>query len=274
GRLAYWTGGFVNFGSSDTAAIQLSHTLVGVSGGVDYRFSPDFTGGIGAGYGRDVSDIGENDTQSTGQATSAAFYGSYHPGHIFMDGLLGLSRLDFDSDRFVTTTGATATGSRGGSQFFGSLSSGYEFRQNGWLVSPYGRFQASWNRLDDFTESGAGAYNLSYGSQSLSMLSTVAGLRGEYAIPTSWGTLSTRGRVEYTHDFAGSSRAVLGYADTGTLPYGIDVLGLSQNSMSVEFGVEAQFKHGVSLSFAYEGSFGFEDSAQDHTFLIKFKSKF
>ncbi|MDN7495258.1 hypothetical protein [Burkholderia gladioli] len=78
----------------------------------------------------------------------------------------------------------------------------------------------------------------------------------------------------YTHDLAGSSRANLGYADTGTLPYGIDVLGRTHNPMLVEFGVQAQLEHGVALSLARGGGFGFEDSARDHTFLIKFKSKF
>jgi uncharacterized protein YhjY with autotransporter beta-barrel domain len=274
GRLAGWTGGFVNFGSSDTSAIQLSHTLVGVSGGVDYRFSQNFTGGVGAGYGHDVSDIGENGTQSTGQAVSAAVYGSYHPSPVFIDAMVGASHLDFDSDRFVTTTGDIASGSRGGTQFFGSLTPGYEYRRESWLVSPYGRFQAAWTRLDAFTEGGAGAYDLAYGNQSLSMLSAVAGIRGELAIPKSWGVLSLKSRFEYTHDFAGSSWASLGYADTGTLPYGVDVLGLSHNSMSVEFGIEAQLEHGVALSFGYRGSFGFEDSAKDHTFLVKVRSKF
>jgi uncharacterized protein with beta-barrel porin domain len=274
GNLAFWTGGFVNFGSSDTAAIQLSHTLVGISAGMDYRFAPDFVAGVGAGYGRDISDIGENGTESTGQAVSAAFYASYHPGPIFVDSLLGLSHLSFDSTRFVTTTGDMASGNRGGTQFFGSVSSGYEYRHQGWLVSPYGRFQAAWTRLDDFTETGAGAYDLMYARQSMSMLSGVAGVRGEYAIPLAWGILTTHGRVEYTHDFAGSSLASLGYADLGNTPYGVEVLGLSHNSMSVELAIEAEFAHGIALSFGYQGGFGFEDSAQDHTFLVKLRSKF
>ncbi|WP_160294385.1 hypothetical protein [Burkholderia gladioli] len=58
------------------------------------------------------------------------------------------------------------------------------------------------------------------------------------------------------------------------MPYGIDVLGRTHNPMLVEFGVQAQLEHGVALSLARGGGFGFEDSARDHTFLIKFKSKF
>jgi uncharacterized protein with beta-barrel porin domain len=205
---------------------------------------------------------------------SAAIYGSYHPGPIFVDGLLGMSHLNFDSTRFVTTTGDMASGTRGGTQAFGSLSSGYEYRKGAWLFSPYGRFQAAWTRLDDFTETGAGAYNLKYGAQSLSMLSGVAGVRSEYAIPLAWGVLTTQGRVEYTHDFAGSSLATMGYADLGNTPYGVEVLGLSHNSMSVGLNIQAEFAHGIALIFGYQGTFGFEDSAQDHTFLVKFRSKF
>ncbi|MCH3828572.1 autotransporter outer membrane beta-barrel domain-containing protein, partial [Campylobacter jejuni] len=84
------------------SSTRIEHTLVGVSLGADYRVSPDLVAGMGIGYGREISDIGSNGTRSTGTALSAAFYGSYHPAPYFVDALLGVTRLDFDSRRHVT----------------------------------------------------------------------------------------------------------------------------------------------------------------------------
>ncbi|EGT5700642.1 autotransporter outer membrane beta-barrel domain-containing protein, partial [Cronobacter dublinensis subsp. dublinensis] len=147
-RLSWWTGGYVDFGRDKDSTMRLSHTLVGVSTGVDYRFTPDVTAGVGLGFGRDVSDIGDTGTRSNGQSMSTALYASYHPNAVFVDGLLGYSRLDFDSKRDVSETDAVARGSRGGRQFFGALASGYEFRTPQSLVSPYGRVQVSQTRLE------------------------------------------------------------------------------------------------------------------------------
>src|SRR5690606_27108481 len=197
GDLAFWSGGFVSFGTNDDGAINLDHTLVGVSAGVDYRFTPQLTAGFGVGYGRDVTEAGSNDTESRAEAFSLAAYGSYRPvPGFFLDGLDGYSTMTFDSVRYVTTTGEFATGPRGGDQLFASLSAGYEFRNEGLLISPYGRLSGSHSTLDAFTETGAGMWNLIYGQQTIDTLSGTLGLRFQYAIPMEWGVLTPRGRLE------------------------------------------------------------------------------
>ena len=274
GDIAFWTGGFVNFGTTDHGNIDLEHTLIGVSGGVDYRFRPDFVGGIGFGYGRDKTDIGSNGTESTARAFSAVIYGSYHPEPFYLDGLFGVSRLDFDSKRYVTMTGDFATGSRDGTQVFGSLSGGYEHRQGGLLFSPYGRIESAYTRLDGFDEAGAGPYGLAFGQQTFDMLAGVAGTRAEYAMPMDWGVFNTRGRLEYTHDFTGSSQASMGYADLGTLPYTLDLDSYMRNYLSVGLGIDVKVDSGMVLSFDYRTAFGFDGDARNDTIGIRLGSSF
>ena|GEM_PF-767400 len=274
GDTAFWTGGFVNFGTSERGSIDLGHTLVGVSGGVDHRFAPDFVAGFGLGYGRDRTDIGSSGTTSTGQAFSAALYGSYHPAPFYLDGLLGVSRLDFNSTRYVTTTGDFATGSRDGTQVFGSLSAGYEHRQDDLLFSPYGRIEAAHTRLDGFTETGAGPYSLAFGAQTFDMLAGVLGLRAEHAIPTEWGLLNTRARLEYTHDFTGSSQASMGYSDLGTTPYTLDLDRYIRAYLTVGLGVDVKLQNDMTVGFDYRTAFGFDGAAQNHTFGIRIGGNF
>jgi outer membrane autotransporter protein len=274
--LAFWAGGFVNFGTSNKYNIDLGHTLIGVSGGVDYRFSPSFIAGIGLGYGRDMVDVGTNGTHSNGQAFSGAIYGSYHPdNHIFVDGLLGYSALDFDSKRFVAPTSGFADGNRSGSQVFGSLSGGYEYKGSDFLVSPYGRIEAAWTQLDAFAESGAVPYNLAVGDQTMDMLAGVLGLRTEYVFPQDWGSFKARGRLEYTHDFSGSSWASMGYADLGNgLPYSLNIDAFTKDYVAVGLGFDASVGNGAMLGFDYTTAFGFDGNSQTHNFALRLSEKF
>lgn len=111
-------------GDSDDGNTSLEHTLIGVSSGADYRLTPKFITGLGLGYGRDVTNVGDNGTESRAKAYSVAAYGSDRPEpDLFVDGLAGYSSLDFDSKRYV--------------------------------ISPFGKLSSSRSNLDMFTETGA-----------------------------------------------------------------------------------------------------------------------
>ncbi|WP_379063683.1 putative Ig domain-containing protein [Mesorhizobium sp. UC74_2] len=272
--MAFWAGGFINFGQRD-GAIDIRQTLAGISGGVDYRFSPRFVGGVGFGYGRDSADIGDKGTRSEASALSVAAYGSYSPlANVFIDGLLGYSRLDFESRRFVTPTGDFATGGRDGQQLFGSLTTAYEHQRDGWLLSPYGRLEASWSRLDSYTEISAGSFSLVYGEQSLTTLAGVLGLRAQYAVATTWGVFTPKARLEYTHDFSGSSRASVGYADLGNgLPYGFDVEGSVKDRLGIGLGFDAGLDNGWLLGLDYSTALAGSGSGEDHTVAVRIGSR-
>ncbi|MDT3667141.1 autotransporter domain-containing protein [Cronobacter dublinensis] len=258
-RLSWWTGGYVDFGRDKDSTMRLSHTLVGVSTGVDYRFTPDVTAGVGLGFGRDVSDIGDTGTRSNGQSISTALYASYHPNAVFVDGLLGYSRLDFDSKRDVSETDAVARGSRGGRQFFGALASGYEFRSPQTLVSPYGRVQVSQTRLEGYTESDAGMYNLAFAPQRFSQVTGSAGLRAERRVPVSWGAVRLQSRVEYSRLMNDTGSARVGYADVGNDTWRMSLYEQNRQSLSLGAGLDVQLPNGVTPGIAYQGTLGLDD---------------
>lgn len=272
--LSLWTGGYVDFGKSQRSGAKVSNTLIGISGGMDYRLSPSLTVGAGIGLGKDKSDIGSSGTTSRGDAYSAALYGSYHPGPVFLDALLGYSWLSFDSDRYVTDSGRYAQGNRRGDQLFGSLSSGYEARGQHWLLSPYARLDASTTWLRAFSEADAGADNLEYADQRLSLLSSVAGLRGQYGIPLGWSYLNLRSRLEYSHTFNTDSTARMGYADIGDLAYSLRTEGLSQDTLSASLGVDFLWLSGLSTGIGYQGTRAFGDSSRSDSISFRLAHRF
>src|SRR5690606_15797687 len=144
-----------------------------------------------------------------------------------------------------------ATGNRSGHQLFGSLTAAYEFRDKTWLFSPYGRVELSRTWLDGFAEDGGGGFGLRYGDQSIDTVSGVIGLRAEYAFKTSWGSLTPGARVEYTHDFAGSSRINLGYLDLDHLPYWLDIEASNRSYMTLGLSLDAQLPQEWTLGLDY-----------------------
>ncbi|UDM48834.1 putative Ig domain-containing protein [Cupriavidus sp. MP-37] len=272
-RLAFWTAGTVDFGfaNAGTQRSGFRFTTGGVTAGADYRFSDQLTLGIGFGYGRDSTDVGSAGTRSTADSFSAALYGSYRPQPSwFIDGVAGYGSLSFDSRRWVGDENAFAYGKRDGHQVFASLSTGYEYRGQAWLISPYGRLSVSDSTLDPFTETGAGFSALRYFGQSVTTVSGTLGLRTEYATATRWGLFLPFARLEYQHDFSGQSAAGLAYADlAGTgpaytvvnAPYGRDRLQLGLGgklrTRSLTFGLDYNvmvgmggLQQGVRLTFA------------------------
>jgi len=273
GPFAVWSGGFVDFADAGNSDLDIGSTTVGVSAGVDYRFSDRFVGGFGLGYGHDKSDVGDDGTESRGAAYSAAIYGSFKAAeNLFLDGLIGASRLDFDSSRYVASSGDLASGNRDGRQMFGSLTAAYEFRDKTWLVSPYGRFELSRSWLDGFTENGGGIYGLTYGDQTVDTAAGVIGLRLSYTLLMDWGALTPGVRAEYTHDFASSSRLRLGYADIGTLPYELEAEELGDDYSTLGLSLDAALLNNWAVGVEYRAAVG--SGRQDHAIGVRLRSEF
>ncbi|MEO5325358.1 Ig-like domain-containing protein [Mesorhizobium sp. CC13] len=273
GKLAVWTGGFVNFGERDDGRLNLDYTTAGVSGGIDYRFSKSLVAGFGLGYGRDATDIGPNGTESRAHAYSGAVYASYSPFRsAYLDGLVGGSWLDLSSRRYETSNGGYAIGERSGTQIFGSITASYEKRDDAWLISPYGRLDLSRSWLSGFTEGGSGDYLLKYGSQTVDTLSGIAGLRVEYAITTDWGVLKPGARIEYVHDFEGSSRVNLGYADTDGLPYVFDIDSKGSDYATLGASLDAALGNNWTARFDYRTAVG--GVGQSHALGLKVGKNF
>lgn len=274
GDISLWTGGYVDFGKTQRSGTKVSNTLIGISGGIDYRLSRSMTVGAGIGIGRDKNDIGSSGSSSRGESYSAAIYGSYHPGPVFLDALLGYSWLTFDSDRYVSDVSRYASGSRRGDQLFGSLSSGYEARGENWLVSPYGRLDASTTWLHGFTESDAADYNLDYADQRISLLSGIAGLRGQYGIPLGWSYVNLRSRVEYSHTLNAGSTAKMGYADLADDAYSIRTEGYSQNTILGSLGLDFLWASGLSTGVTYQGTRALGDPSRSDSLALRVAYRF
>jgi large repetitive protein len=272
-----WTGGAVNFGSRDTTATAngFDFTTAGISLGIDRRFSSSFATGIGIGYGHDDTDIGHNGSNSTADSYNIAWYGSFSPSEsTFIDSLLGYQWLSFDARRYVTADGNMVDGSRDGHQVFASIAAGYEYRSDTWLVSPYGRIDAASARLDRYTEQGDAIYALSYGNEMVRTTTASLGVRVNYLIKEDYGSVMPQLRLEYGHDFQGSSQATMTYADLLAGPvYRAQVDPITQNHFLIGIGVNWELARQLTLRLEYENEINAGDQ-NDQSILINVQKKF
>ncbi len=274
---AVWSTGYVGLGSTGATGQRSSvdFTTSGVSAGIDYRFSRYFIGGLGVGYGRDSTGIGTNGTHSNGEAYNAALYGSLRPFRgFFIDGVAGYGTLKFGSQRFVVDEADFVLGSRTGREVFASLSTGYEFRHDKLLISPYARINGAWITLDQFSETGGLGGALTYSAQSANLLTSVLGLRGKYTWVTTWGAIAPRFRVEYNHDFNGTSDITLNYADT---PFGqtfaLTTTPAQRDRITLGLGTDFLFGDTLRLAADYRHETDFIGT-QWHLFKLRLDARF
>ncbi|WP_158240596.1 Ig-like domain-containing protein [Telmatospirillum siberiense] len=273
--LAFWTGGAANFGRLGSTSSRLgnAHTTLGVTFGVDYRPSPTTLLGIAFGYNRETADIGGTDSRNIAAGYTAALYGTFTPFEAtYLDIIGGGGTLGFDSRRALASSTDFALGHRDGQQLFGSVTGSHAWSDDGLKIAPYGRLDASLSRLDGFTESTGGIYALAFSSQSVDTVSSALGLTGSYDVSTAWGLLGPRGRVEYVHDFAGSSTATLSYASDLATTYRATTTPSNHNHALLGVGADLRIS-ATTLSLDYETSFS-NQGETDHTLRVHLSTPF
>ncbi|GGP22624.1 IPT/TIG domain-containing protein [Silvimonas iriomotensis] len=276
--LTFWIGGNINLGERDGNSYQEHfhfHTD-GISLGSDYHVNDQLTLGVGGGYSRDTSDVGDNGSKSTGSTTVLVGYGSWRPlDLLFIDGVLGYGDINFDLNRYITDTGGYATGSRNGSQVFGSLVSGYQLRDVHWLVTPYGRLDLMTARLDDYTESAAGVSALSYADQTIKMTTGKVGLRGEGSFDVGTARLLPRGQLEFQHHFEGADQASMSYADMGALApvYTVNPQQAQRNQWQLDLGGKLQLRNDMVFTVDYSCSLD-NQTGRNESFHVGMEARF
>jgi len=278
-ELSWWLGGSIDFGHRDqlTGASRFRFHTDGISLGADYRVSKLLSVGLGGGFSSDRSDVGSKGSKSTSDSSVLAVYAALRPApNAFVDAVLGHSALSFDLNRFITDEGGFATGHRRGSQWFGSLAGGYEYRERqDLLLSAYARLDLMRATLNGYAESAANVNGLSYRDQTVRMTTGRLGLRAETIYALSGGELQPRARIEYQHHFEGTDLATMSYTDLGSAApvYTVHPLGARRGQWMAEVGGKWVLHSGFALSLDYGSSLA-TGGAAIHTIRLGAEGKF
>ena len=271
-----WTSGGIRSGALDSRSndAELTFETDGLTVGADYRINSSTALGMSAGFARDRTHVGENGSRSDARAYSLAAYASVNSGNrFFVDTLLGYQSLSFDLRRHVTPDGSNASGTRDGSQWFGSVSAGTDIALQAWQITPYLRLDASSGELDSYTEQAAIPYSLHYEAMDVDSTTGNAGIRIDYSLLTTWGSFSPQFKAEYQHDFNGNGIAAMQYSDMLQMPfYRTSLDGYERNRWVLGAGMQFDWGRVWGLRVDYRALIGKDSS--DHGFQFSLDAKF
>jgi uncharacterized protein YhjY with autotransporter beta-barrel domain len=249
-----WTSGSVMIGYDPLSATpnKLKVSMSGVTVGVDTKLFGDLKGGLAVTFSSDRTDIGTDGTRSRGQSLMGSLYSSWKVfDHVFVDGLVGYGATKLNSHRFDDNANGFIYGSRDARAFFGSVTLSYDRKYGPWRVAPYARLDLIVAELEPYTETGDANWILSYDRMRMNSQSVVAGIRGEYAINTDWGTISPIMRFEYRHMFSGNLSQSMSYVADPSTNYTLLQTGTSRDTIMATVGLKAADKGQLSGGVEY-----------------------
>ncbi|MGQ3096389.1 MAG: IPT/TIG domain-containing protein [Brevundimonas aurantiaca] len=276
GSVGFWTAGSIDWGRQDAAGQRdYRFTTQGVTVGLDYQIADGLVVGGGLGYGEDRTKVGDNGTVSNGSAFSAALYGSWRPTHgLYVDGVAGVSDLDFDARRWVSGLAGQPNGyaasERSGEALFASAAFGRLRRSDRVTTDLYARIDAREITLDGFTETGGGYAALVWDGVDQSSLSTNLGAALRWVADTrSAGVITASARLEWSHELEEVGRQTVRYADWAASPsYLVPLDAWSRNALKLDLGADWQVSDRLLLGLGYRGQLG--DASVSHGAELRF----
>jgi len=183
-------------------------TLGSPTFGFDYRVTPTLVLGLLASYTTGSANF--DDGSTIGLNTEiGALYGTWRDGNWHVNGIAGAGTSQFNDTR-TTFGGATASSSPRGDDILTDWTAGYDFHlADRWSITPEAGLQYTHLDVNSFTESGAGVFDLSEGSQGIDSLRSHVGFKANKAYSLGRDlTFIPELRALWYHEFMDDSRGV------------------------------------------------------------------
>ena len=232
-----------------------------IMAGADYTFNPNFLlgGAIAYSTGSQRSNLATAEANSV----SLSLYGTgqYGTGG-YTTGFVGYGFDNFNSRRtiFIPGFNREATGSTSGNQFNVGVETGWVFLEGGVLLQPFLGLRHSSNRVNGYTETGAGT--LSTVIDSYSTNSTLANLGLDLAYPIATGDryiLPFIG-VGLNHRLGYSAPVVTARFVGGTTSFVVPVADVDRTWFDLSAGVSAELSRHTVGQIIFRTDLGRFDS--------------
>ena len=183
--------------------------------GFDTKLNDNDLLGFAIQYGKSDTDIGSSGTKVDSENINVSVYRTRPlDNDNFIEGMFGIGLIESDLTRISGAN--TLTGSRNGTQVFGSINYGKTLDKGDFNVTPIARVDLGYTELDAYSETGTDA--LSYAKQTIESGLASVGLQFSDIVKFNDNKLKPFGSIEYGMDFSNSSNAKMNYvSDTSTI---------------------------------------------------------
>ena len=255
----------------------------GTTLGFDYRLARGFVLGGALGFASAQVDIDDNVGELAAKGFSLSQYATYYVSQkSYIDYAVIAYRNTYDSTRHIefslgpTPVSAQATASTNSSLYSLSISGGYEL----WVNGGFGlgiKAQTDYinSTIDDYSEQGAGAFNLSLQKQQFSSLIGSAGLQISYANSFSWGVMVPQLDIDWQHQFMDEAVEIKGRFINSRIG---SAFQFKSDQPDIDYftlaaGVSVVLPRGNTFFIRYESNLG-QAHYQDHHIALGARFKF
>ncbi len=256
-KIQVWANGFGGFGEQGSEDNMIGYDFwnIGTMVGFDYAFAKELRVGALLGYSYNNTDSYQNSGDSDDNAIRFGAYASYNWDNFFVDLSPTMGIHIIDSSRNIWN-GAVAKGERTGVDFNMSTTIGYTFNLPAEIqLTPSYSLSYTMFYDPDYTETGAGAANVSYDSFTSNSLVQDLGARvGKLFrvsdnlafLPEAWGGWE----VEYLN--TGGTRNTTTSASIGSQAYSTTMNGMATHRGYWGAGLTALINDNVSVYGRYD----------------------
>ena len=201
-------GDSTNSSSSETDAQAIAF-------GFDTKLNDNDLLGFAIQYGKSDTDVGSSGTNVDSENINLSVYRTRPLNDDnFIEGMFGVGLIESDLTRISGAN--TLTGSRNGTQIFGSINYGKTLDKGDFNLTPIARVDLGYTELDAYSETGTDA--LTYAKQTIESGLASIGLEFSDIVKFNDNKFKPFGSIEYGMDFSNSSDAKMNYvSDTSTI---------------------------------------------------------
>ena len=262
GSVGIWGRGYGNFGDNDgdSNAPGFDQQQFGFAIGADVAVAEGLLLGLAGGYSdTDLDFDGGNDLDYEGFQVAA--YGSFSPGPWYLDGMVSYAWYDNDSRR--ATIGGTAKGDYDSEVFTTYAETGYAFEIEQFTVTPFAGIGYAHADTDSFTESGAGAFDLSVDDADAESLTSTLGVDFSARLKMSWEVvLIPELRLGWEHEYLDDQQSVgMHFAGMPASSYNVLSSEVADDSAVVGAGFTLEMGDVWQVFLDYDGKLN-EDYSQ------------
>ncbi|MDZ4815750.1 MAG: autotransporter outer membrane beta-barrel domain-containing protein [Verrucomicrobiota bacterium] len=254
-RWGFFINGSGTFGDVDSTpgATGYEFNSKGGTVGFDYQLTKNFVAGFMAGYTRGDMYVDANGGNAKTDQANWAMYATYYQQNWYADAVVGGAYDSYRMDRNILIGGntTTATSDPEGIEFNSSIKGGYDFNIGNWRLGPVAGAEYKRLMIDSYSESGAGAFNMSIADQEPQSVKTGLGGKAAYVWKMNNLTVIPTATASWQHEFVREQSISTRFANGVGNAFSVKLGAPITDTFLGGFSVKSYFTEDVTLSLGY-----------------------
>jgi uncharacterized protein YhjY with autotransporter beta-barrel domain len=251
----------------------LSAGILELTAGAQYRYSANLILGVSGSYARTAENFGDGLGDADVNTLLLGTFGTLYEGGLHLDWYGGFGVSYYSLQRAMPLFGSTASADPQGKQIDLRTSGGWDVPFGRTTAGPTASLEYHYLGVGGFAENGAGAEDLSVGSQSENSFSSSFGGKVARSFKLFGVTVEPSATGSWRHEFVGQNRTIDAALDGGQGPaFAVQSDGVGANAIELSGRVDARITRSITAFAEYAGEYGrTHETADQWGFGAKYK---